>query len=118
MKWLTWLIALVWLVNGLVCKVLNVVPRHEMIVGTILGTENSRLFTVIIGLMETALSVWIISGKYQKFTIWFQIIVVMTMNLIEYFLVPHLLLWGKFNLVFATFFCLLIFISKREVPAS
>ncbi len=31
-NFLSILIAAVWLVNGLVCKVLNLVPRHEQIV--------------------------------------------------------------------------------------
>jgi hypothetical protein len=30
-------IALVWLANGLLCKVLGLVPRHEAIVARILG---------------------------------------------------------------------------------
>ena len=37
----TFLIAGVWLVFGLYCKVLNQVPRHEEIVAQILGTEQA-----------------------------------------------------------------------------
>lgn len=36
---LTYFIALVWLVNGLFCKVLNLVPRHQEIIGEILGND-------------------------------------------------------------------------------
>jgi hypothetical protein len=35
-KLLNYLIAAVWLVNGLFCKVLGLVPRHQEIVATIL----------------------------------------------------------------------------------
>jgi hypothetical protein len=39
------LIAAAWLVNGLFCKVLNFVPRHEEIVRRILGDEYSVFLT-------------------------------------------------------------------------
>jgi len=42
-------IAAIWIVNGLFCKVLNLVPRHQQIVARILGSEYSRLFTIVIG---------------------------------------------------------------------
>ena len=45
-------IAAVWLINGLFCKVLNLVPRHEAIVSRILHTNNARLLTILIGLAE------------------------------------------------------------------
>jgi len=40
----TYLIAAVWLVNGLFCKVLHLTPRHERIVARILGEGISGLF--------------------------------------------------------------------------
>jgi hypothetical protein len=49
---LTISISLVWLINGLYCKVLNFVPRHEMIVSRILGEEYSFIFTKTIGFSE------------------------------------------------------------------
>ena len=39
----TGLISLVWLVNGLYCKVLNFVPRHQLIVARILGEDFARI---------------------------------------------------------------------------
>ena len=38
---LTIIISSVWLVNGLICKVLNLVPRHQQIVTEILGQGHS-----------------------------------------------------------------------------
>ncbi len=49
---LTCLIAAVWLANGLLCKVLNLAPRHEQIVASILGNTYSREWTVSIGIAE------------------------------------------------------------------
>ncbi|MEY2917238.1 MAG: hypothetical protein RIS73_952, partial [Bacteroidota bacterium] len=61
---LNYLIATVWLINGLFCKVLNFVPRHQEIVAQILGNNNARLFTFLIGLAEIIMTIWIISQKW------------------------------------------------------
>ncbi len=109
---LTYVIAIIWLVNGLFCKVLNLVPRHQEIVAKILGQENSRPLTLLIGLSEIAMSVWILSGIKQKTNALVQICVVATMNIIEFILAPDLLLWGRLNIVVATFFILLIYFNE------
>lgn len=98
---LTALIAAIWLANGLVCKILNVVPRHEAIVARILGGQYSRLFTVLIGLAEIIMAIWIIAKFKSKLNAIVQIIVILTMNTIELLLAPDLLLWGKLNFFFA-----------------
>jgi len=100
----TFLIATVWLINGLVCKVLNVVPRHEEIVASILGDENSRLFTVLIGLSEITMAIWVLTKFKSKLNAITQIIIVATMNILEFIHVPELLLWGRFNIIFAFLF--------------
>jgi hypothetical protein len=41
-----------------------------------------------------------------------QIIVIATMNTIEFILVPDLLLWGRFNALFALLFILLIWYNE------
>lgn len=51
-KILHWGIILVWFINGLYCKILNAVPRHEAIVARILGEEYARPLTLLIGLAE------------------------------------------------------------------
>ena len=101
-------IAAVWLVNGLFCKVLNLVPRHQQIVANILGDHNARLFTVLIGLSEIGMAAWIISGIWPRLNATVQILVIATMNTLEFILVPHLLLWGKINAFFAFLFILII----------
>lgn len=106
------LIATVWLVNGLFCKVLNLVPRHQEIVGRILGTEHSRVLTILIGLSEIAITIWILSRIKHRLNAITQIIIIATMNTIEFLLVPDLLLWGKLNSVFAFLFILLIYYNE------
>lgn len=116
-KLLTIFIALVWLVNGLVAKVLNLVPRHTEIVANILGEENARPLTILIGCSEIAMAVWIYLDWYRKPTAIAQIAIILTMNTLESLLVPDLLLWGYFNPVFAALFCGLIWYHGFRMKA-
>jgi len=117
----TYLIALVWLINGLVCKVLNLVPRHEEIVARIVSREFSRPITLLIGLLEIGMALWIVSGLFKRFNAVAQMAVIATMNLLEFVLVPDLLLWGRLNAFFAFLFILFIYynefvLNKRITP--
>ena len=60
---ITIIIALVWLVNGLYCKILNQVPRHEAIAAQIINTAHSRLLIIIIGFLEICMAIWILSPQ-------------------------------------------------------
>jgi len=111
-KLLTYFIAAVWLINGLFCKVLNMVPRHQQIVARILGEENARLLTFLIGLSEIVMAVWILSGIKTRLNAIIQILVIAAMNTLEFFLVPDLLLWGKGNAVFAFLFIVIIYCNE------
>jgi uncharacterized membrane protein YphA (DoxX/SURF4 family) len=108
-KILTICIASVWLINGLFCKVLNFVPRHEEIVGRILGNSHSRLLTILIGISEVGMAIWILIKWRPKLNAITQILVVAIMNILEFILVPDLLYWGKMNSIFAFMFILLIY---------
>ncbi|CAH0172766.1 hypothetical protein SRABI27_01641 [Pedobacter sp. Bi27] len=108
---LTSFIALVWLVNGLLCKVLGLVPRHEQIVARILTPTYSHTFTILIGISEIVMAIWILSNFKTKLNALVQIVIVATMNTIEFILAPDLLLWGKFNSLFAFMFILVVFIN-------
>lgn len=111
-KFLNYFIALIWLANGLLCKILNLVPRHQAIVGSILGNENSYIFTKIIGFSEIIMTFWILSRFKSKINATCQIIIIATMNILEFILVPDLLLWGKLNSLFALIFILIIFCNE------
>lgn len=107
-----YLISLVWLVNGLFCKVLNQVPRHEEIVSRILGTTYSRELTVLIGFSEIMMVVWILSRFKTKLNAVVQIVIVLTMNFIEFIFAKDLLLWGSFNAVFAIVFVSIVYYNE------
>jgi hypothetical protein len=106
---LTLVIALVWLANGLLGKVLNLVPRHTLIVARILGPTYARPLTVAIGLAEIGLAAWVLSGRYRRLSAGLQLVLIGTMNILEALLAPDLLLWGRFNALFAALFMLLIY---------
>ncbi|TVZ15338.1 DoxX-like family protein [Maribacter sp. MAR_2009_72] len=116
---LNYLIAIVWLLNGLICKIFNLVPRHQEIVGRILGENFSRPITVLIGISEIIMAVWIVSKYNSRINALLQISIVLLMNFLEYFLVPDLLLWGKMNSVFALLFVGVVyyneFILKKQL---
>lgn len=109
---ITCLIAAVWIANGLFCKVFNLVPRHEQIVAGILGNANSRTWTALIGLSEMVMAIWIISRYQSKLNALTQIAVIVTMNCLEFILVPDLLLWGKLNSLFAFLLVSVIFTNE------
>ncbi len=107
-------IAIVWLANGLFCKILNFEPRHQEIVGQILGGLYELLLTRTIGFLECMMFLWILTGYKSRFCAIFQIIIILTMNWLEFWLVPDLLLFGRLNLIFAIGFCYLIYWNEFE----
>ena len=104
-----YLIALVWLVNGVYCKLMNGVPRHEQIVARILGDAYSEPLTKLIGVLEVLMAVWVLSRLWPRWAALAQIVTVLTMNLMEFTLAPDLLLFGRLNLLFALFFAAFVY---------
>jgi hypothetical protein len=111
------LIALVWLVNGLFCKVLNLVPRHQQIVGHILGQVYADIATKAIGFSEILMVLWIFSHIQPRLCATTQIVIVLLMNVIEFVLVPELLLFGRLNIIFAVCFALFVYWAEFSIKA-
>lgn len=113
-KILTYCIAAVWIANGLFCKVLDFVPRHQEIVARITTVDrpSAAYLTILIGISEVIMAIWILSGYYSKLNAVVQIVIVATMNALEYWLAPDLLLWGKLNAFFAFLFVLVVYFNE------
>ena len=111
-KILTYFIGIVWLINGLVCKVLNFVPRHQEIVGEILGHDFAPLLINVIGFSELVMAIWVFSGFRSRTNAILQIVIIASMNFLEFILVPHLLLWGRLNSIFALLLIALIYYNE------
>ncbi len=109
-------IALVWVVNGLYCKVLGQVPRHREIVARILGDEHAGVLTSTIGVLEVLMAIWIISRIWPKVCTVTQIAIIATMNTIEFTLAPDLLLFGRINAVVAGCFIVVIAVNEYFTP--
>ena len=113
---LTYLFALVWLINGLLCKLLHLVPRHEAIVARILGPAHAGPLTRLIGLAEIGMAVWLLSGIRRRWCVLAQMVLVATMNTLEFWLAPDLLLWGRANALFAGLFVGLLYYYEFVLP--
>lgn len=111
-KNITVIIAFVWLINGLYCKILNQVPRHEAIVAQVLNTQHSRVIIIVIGFLEVCMAIWILTRYKQKLNAITQIIIVLTMNIIEFTKASELLLWNKFNIIFASSFIVIVYLNN------
>lgn len=106
---LNYCFASVWLTNGLFCKVLNLTPRHQEIVQRILGDSNPRLITLLIGVSEVIMAIWILSKHSSRLNTYTQITFIASMNIIEFIYAKDLLLWGKYNSIFAFLFISLLY---------
>ncbi|MCB9054216.1 MAG: DoxX-like family protein [Chitinophagales bacterium] len=116
LNWLHYFIAAVWIANGLICKLMNLEPRHKEIVARILGREYALVLTSLIGIAEIVMALWILSSYKKRLNVLTQIIVIAVMNIIEFFVAPDLLLWGRFNIVFAALFIALIYFNEFKIP--
>ena len=58
------------------------------------------------------MAIWILSGLWIRLNAVTQILVIATMNILEFVLVPDLLMWGKVNSIFAFLFILLIYYNE------
>jgi uncharacterized membrane protein YphA (DoxX/SURF4 family) len=109
------LIALVWITNGLFCKLLDLVPRHQQIVGRILGGQHAALFTKFIGTAEVLMAVWVLSNIKPRFNAIVQMAIIAVMNTIEFIMAPDLLLWGRMNAFFAFLFIMFIYYNEFKL---
>jgi hypothetical protein len=76
-------IAAVWLAFGLGAKVLGLVPRHRRIVAAVLGERLAGPVTVTVGLGETALGLWVLSGRRPRTAAALQTAAIASMNALE-----------------------------------
>lgn len=90
--WARVVVGLVWITFGLLFKVLRLLPRHERIVAEILGERVAPWLTRLIGLGETALGLWVLSGLYPAAAAALQTALLLTMNGLELRRARHLLL--------------------------
>lgn len=75
-------IALVWLYQGLWCKVLGGVPRHEAVLGSVpsFTPEFTHGLLIALGLFETGLAIWVLTGRRLRLAALVQTALLVGMN--------------------------------------
>ena len=58
------------------------------------------------------MALWILSKIKTRINAIVQILIVATMNTLEFVLVPELLLWGKLNAIFAFVFIIVVYFNE------
>jgi hypothetical protein len=91
---------------------MNFVPRHQEIVSRILGVQGASAITRLIGLSEIVMALWVISNFKSKWCAFVQVLLIATMNMLEFFLAPDLLLFGKANALFATLLISIVIVNE------
>lgn len=82
----------VWIFHGLYSKILNLIPRHKMIVGRVLGEDAAAFVTPAIGGAEVLLGLWVLSAIKPRLCALTQTIALVSMNFLEILLARDLLL--------------------------
>jgi len=75
-------IALVWLYQGLWCKVLGGVPRHEAVIAAVpfIGPAAGHSALIALGLLECGIGLWVLSGRWMRQAATVQTVLVVAMN--------------------------------------
>lgn len=73
------------------------------------------MLTVLIGISEIVMTIWILSNYRSRLNAITQMLVIGTMNILEFLFVPQLLLWGRYNSVFAVMFIALIYYNEFKL---
>jgi len=94
-RWSTFMVAAVWLVHGLLNKLLHFSPRHLQIVQSVPGLAGSRgeLVLTAVGMCEVAIAVWVVSGWAATVCAAVQTVFLLSMNIVELSVARSLLLW-------------------------
>ena len=86
------LIGSVWVFHGLYSKILNGIPRHQLIVGKVFGERLARPTTRIIGGLEILLGVWAFTGFARVECAAVQTMAIVGMNTLEIVLAREFLI--------------------------
>jgi hypothetical protein len=110
-RFVTYSIAVVWLLFGLLGKLVPITSTHNQIVARVFGGDVSGPITMAIGIGELFMALWVVSGRWAPVCGWLQIVLVLTMNCIELTVARDLLLWGPMNGVFALLFVSVVYLN-------
>lgn len=84
--------AALWLLFGVVFKLLGLLPRHRAIVAAVVGEAAATPVTRLVGAAEALMGLWILSGLRPRTCALVQTLAIATMNAIELSVARELLL--------------------------
>jgi uncharacterized membrane protein YphA (DoxX/SURF4 family) len=75
-------IALVWFYQGLWCKVLGGIPRHEAVIAAVpfIGPAAGHVALIALGLLECGIGLWVLSGLWMRQAAMVQTVLLAAMN--------------------------------------
>ncbi|MGD0098513.1 MAG: DoxX-like family protein [Terracidiphilus sp.] len=75
-------IALVWLYQGLWCKVLVGVPHHRAVISAVpfIGSASATIALMVLGLFECGIAAWILHGRWMRQAAILQTALLVAMN--------------------------------------
>jgi uncharacterized membrane protein YphA (DoxX/SURF4 family) len=75
-------IALVWFYQGLWCKVLGGIPRHESVIAAVplIGPAAGHAVLIALGLLECGIAVWVLLGRWMRWAAIVQTVLLIVMN--------------------------------------
>jgi uncharacterized membrane protein YphA (DoxX/SURF4 family) len=75
-------IAFVWIYQGLWCKVLGGVPRHEAVIAAVpfIGSTADHSTLIMLGLLECGIGLWVLSGRWMRQAAIVQTVLLVAMN--------------------------------------
>lgn len=89
---LTLVTATIWLIFGFAFKILGLLPRHRLIVAAVFGEAAAGPVTFMVGVGETLLALWILSGFSPRLCASIQTLTIAAMNTLEIRFAKSLLL--------------------------
>ena len=114
-------IALVWLYQGLWCKVCGGSAAHLAVISNVpfFGPETARIVLIALGICESCIAAWVLSGRCMRQAAVVQTVLLITMN-VGGVIWAWRLISDPFGMVLQNFaFLLLIWVlaEKSHAPA-
>jgi uncharacterized membrane protein YphA (DoxX/SURF4 family) len=111
-------IALVWLYQGLWCKLLGRMPHHEAVIESVpfLDAAQAHLALLGIGGLEVVVAVWVLCGRWAFGAALAQTVLLAIINAGGVFWASAIIP-DPLGMLFQNFaFVLLVWIAAREIP--
>ena len=115
-------VAGIWLVFGLLAKVLDLVPRHRLIVARVLGDQHAAALTTLVGFGEISMALWVLGKRWPRACAAVQTGALAGMNALEIWkardllLAPLPMVLANLGLMSLAWFCALSFYRRAADP--